>query len=155
GVQCAGKVLSLMLVLITVASAWRIISYYVGGAEGGRMAAEALLHGQLATNFWVFEITVGLALPLLLLVITGLKSVAAMSAASLMTLVGLFARTFNTVVAGQVVPNITGTSNYPAALTYSPSIAEIMLVMAGVGVVGAAFLLGERFFGRAYALGDH
>ncbi len=155
GVQCAGKVLALMLVLITVASSWRIISYFVGGAEGGRMAAEALLHGPLATNFWVFEITVGVALPLLLLVVTRMKSAAAMSAASLMTLVGLFARTYNTVVAGQIVPTVTGTTNYPAALSYSPSIAEIMLVMAGVGIVGAAFLLGERFFGRAYALGDH
>lgn len=155
GVQCAGKVLSLMLVLISVASAWRIISYFVGGSESGRLAAEALLQGSLATNFWIFEITVGLALPLLLLVATRLQSAAAMSAASLMTLVGLFARTYNTVVAGQVVPYITGTSNYPAALSYSPSIAEIMLVLAGIGVVGAAFILGERFFGRAYALSDH
>ncbi|MCF6238309.1 MAG: polysulfide reductase NrfD [Candidatus Marinimicrobia bacterium] len=156
GVQTAGKILSLMLVLITVASAWRIISYFVGGTEGGRMAAEALLRGSLATNFWVFEITVGLALPLLLLVATRLKSVAAMSAASLMTLIGLFARTYNMVVAGQVVPQFVGTTNYPSVFTYSPSIAEMMLVMAGIGVVGAAFILGERFFGRAYALhGDH
>ncbi len=155
GVQCAGKVLSLMLVMISVASAWRIISYFVGGAEGGRMAAEALIHGSLATNFWAFEITIGLVLPILLLVATRLESIVAMSAASLMTLVGLFARTYNTVVAGQIVPQFTGTNNFPAALSYSPSIAEIMLVMAGLGVVGAAFILGERFFGRAYALGDH
>ncbi len=156
GVQCAGKVLSLMLVMITVASSWRIISYFVGGAEGGRMAAEALLTGPLATNFWIFEITIGLVLPLLLLVATRLQSVAAMSAASLMTLVGLFTRTYNTVVAGQIVPGFSGTSNFPAALSYTPSLAEVMLVMAGIGVVGAAFILGERFFGRAYALhGDH
>jgi molybdopterin-containing oxidoreductase family membrane subunit len=156
GVQCAGKVLSLMLVMITVASSWRIISYFVGGAEGGRMAAEALLTGPLATNFWIFEITVGLVLPLLLLVATRLQSVAAMSAASMMTLVGLFTRTYNTVVAGQIVPEFAGTNNYPAALSYTPSLAEIMLVLAGIGVVGAAFILGERFFGRAYALhGDH
>jgi molybdopterin-containing oxidoreductase family membrane subunit len=120
------------------------------------MAAEALLQGPLAMNFWVFEITIGLVLPILLLVVTRLQSVAAMSAASLMTLVGLFFRTYNTVVAGQIVPEFAGTSNYPAALSYSPSIAEIMLVMAGLGIVGAAFILGERFFGRAYALhGDH
>lgn len=155
GVQCAGKVLSLMLVLITVASSWRIISYFVGGTEGGRLAAEALLHGSLATNFWVFEITVGLALPLLLLVATRLESAAAMSAAGLMTLVGLFARMYNTVVAGQIVPHITGTTNFPETLSYTPSIAEIMLVLGGIGVVGAAFILGERFFGRAYALSDH
>jgi len=155
GVQCAGKVLSLMLVLITVATSWRVISYFVGGAEGGRMAAEALLTGSLSTNFWVFEITVGLALPLALLIATRLESVAAMSAASLMVLVGLFARTYNTVVAGQIVPPFAGSSNYPAALSYTPSVAEILLVLAGIGVVGAAFLIGERLFGKAYALSDH
>jgi len=156
GVQSAGKVLSLMLVLITVASTWRIISYFVGGAEGARMAAEALITGPLALNFWIFEITVGLLLPMILLVMTRLNSVVAMSAASLMTLVGLFARTYNMVVAGQIVPEFTGTKNFPDALSYSPSIAEIMLVMAAMGIVGSTFLLGERFFGRAYALnGDH
>lgn len=156
GVQCAGKVLSLMLVLITVATSWRMISYFVGGTEGGRLAAEALISGPLATNYWVFEITIGLALPLALLLITRLNSVAAMSAASLMTLVGLFFRTYNTVVAGQIVPNYMGQVNAPAVYSYTPSPAEMLLVMAGLGVVGTAFLLGERFFGKAYALnGDH
>jgi len=156
GVQSAGKVLSLMLVLITVASTWRIISYFVGGTEAGRMAADALLHGSLSTNFWFFEITVGLVLPLLLLIATRLKSVAAMSFASLMTLIGLFTRTYNMVVAGQLIPSISGTSNYPEILSYSPSVAEIMLVLGAIGIVGAAFIIGERFFGRAYALhGDH
>ncbi|MDW7772021.1 MAG: NrfD/PsrC family molybdoenzyme membrane anchor subunit [Desulfobulbaceae bacterium] len=156
GVQCAGKILTLMLVLITVATSWRVISYFVGGTESGRLAAEALISGPLAANFWIFEIGIGLALPLLLLVVTRLKNVTAMSTASLMTLVGLFARTYNMVVAGQMVPGLSGTVNYPELFSYHPSIAEIMLVLAGIGVVGAAFLIGERFFGRAYAMhGDH
>ncbi|MDD3618391.1 MAG: NrfD/PsrC family molybdoenzyme membrane anchor subunit [Desulfobulbaceae bacterium] len=156
GVRSAGKVLMLMLVLITVATAWRMISYFVGGMEGGRLAAEAMMSGPLANSFWVFEITIGLAIPLLLLVVTRLNSVAAMSAAALMTIVGLFFRTYNTVVAGQIIPVYPDTFNAPATLSYTPSLAEILLVMAGVGIVGTAFLLGERFFGKAYALnGDH
>jgi molybdopterin-containing oxidoreductase family membrane subunit len=156
GIKCAGKVLTLMLVLISVATSWRVISYFVGGTEGGRMAAEVLISGSLATSFWVFEITVGLVAPLILLVLTRVNSIAAMSAAGLMTIVGLFFRTYNTVVAGQLVPQFPGTTDNPVTFSYVPSVAEIMLVMAGIGVVGAAFLLGERFFGKAYALhGDH
>ncbi|MHB1349118.1 MAG: NrfD/PsrC family molybdoenzyme membrane anchor subunit [Desulfobulbaceae bacterium] len=156
GVRSAGKVMTLMLVLITVATAWRVISYFVGGAEEGRMAAEALISGPLATNFWIFEVAIGLAIPLILMVFTRMNSVPAMSAAALMTLVGLFFRTYNTVVAGQVIPVFPGTVNAPATLSYTPSVAEMLLVMAGMGVVGAAFLLGERFFGKAYALhGEH
>ena len=154
GVRSAGKVMTLMLVLITVATAWRVISYFVGGAEEGRMAAEALISGPLATNFWIFEVAIGLLLPLVLVIITRMNSVPAMSAAALMTLVGLFVRTYNTVVAGQIIPVFPGTTNTPAVLSYTPSVAEMLLVMAGMGVVGAAFLLGERFFGKAYALHD-
>lgn len=156
GVRSAGKVLTLMLVLITVATAWRMISYFVGGMEDGRLAAETLISGPLATSFWVFEITIGLVLPMLLLIVTRLRSVAAMSAAGLMTMVGLFFRMYNTVVAGQIIPVYPNTVNAPATLSYTPSLAEILLVMAGIGVVGTAFLLGERFFGKAYALnGEH
>jgi Ni/Fe-hydrogenase subunit HybB-like protein len=156
GVRSAGKVMTLMLVLISVATAWRVISYFVGGAEEGRMAAEVLISGSLATNFWIFEIAIGLLLPMVLVIITRMNSVPAMSAAALMTLVGLFARTYNTVVAGQIIPVYPGTLNAPAALSYTPSVSEMLLVMAGMGVVGVAFLLGERFFGKAYALnGEH
>ncbi|MHB8810080.1 MAG: NrfD/PsrC family molybdoenzyme membrane anchor subunit [Desulfobulbaceae bacterium] len=154
GVRSAGKVMTLMLVLITVATAWRIISYFVGGAEEGRMAAEALISGPLSTNFWIFEIAVGLVVPLVLMVFTRMNSVTAMSAAALMTLVGLFFRTYNTVVAGQIIPVFPGSINAPATLSYTPSVSEMLLVMAGMGVVGVAFLLGERFFGKAYALHD-
>lgn len=154
GVRCAGKVMTLMLVLITVATAWRVISYFVGGAEEGRMAAEALISGPLATNFWIFEIAVGLVVPLVLMVFTRMNSVPAMSAAALMTLVGLFFRCYNTVVAGQIIPVFPGSISAPATFSYTPSVSEMLLVMAGMGVVGAAFLLGELFFGKAYALHD-
>jgi molybdopterin-containing oxidoreductase family membrane subunit len=150
GVQCAGKVLTLMLFLISVATAWRGISYYVGGTEVGRMAADALFTGSLSTNFWLFEIVIGLVVPLALLLATGLKSVGAMSAAALMTIVGLFFRTYDIVVAGQLVPGFEGFNSLPSTWDYIPSASEFMLVMAGIGIVGMAFVLGERFFGRAY-----
>lgn len=156
GVQCAGKVLSLMLVLITVATSWRFISFFVGGTENARLAAMTLINGPLAVNFWTFEIAIGLVLPMLLIVVTRLNNITALSTAALMTLVGLFARTYDTVVAGQIVPEFVGTNNYPGLLSYHPSVAEILLVLAGMGVVGSAFLIGERFFGRAYAMhGEH
>lgn len=156
GVKCAGKVLALTLVLISVATAWKIISYYVGGTEGGRMAAEVLTKGHLAMNFWVFEIGIGLIAPLALLLATRLHNIPAMSAAALMTVVGLFFRTYNIVIAGQIVPEFSGTMNFPDYLSYTPSVSEMLLVMAGIGVVGSAFIMGERFFGKAYAMhGDH
>lgn len=150
GVQSAAKVLTLMLFLVTVATTWRTITFYVGGTEAGREAATALLSGPLATNFWVFEVCIGLLFPLAILAMTKMKSLPAMSAAALMVLVGQFFSRYDLVVAGQLVPQYAGWDKLPNYFSYVPSVSEIMVTMAGLGVVGAAFILGERFFGRAF-----
>ena len=156
GMQSAGKVLTLTLFLVCVATAWRFISFFVGGAEGGRIAAMAMTSGPLSFNFWVFEILIGLAFPLGLLAMTKLKSAPAMALAAFMTLVGQFFSRYDLVVGGQLVPHFSGWDNLPTYFSYVPSVSEFMVTFGGIGVVGATFLLGERFFGRAFDdHGDH
>ncbi len=150
GMQSAGKVLTLTLFLVCVATAWRFISFFVGGAEGGRIAAMGLTSGPLSFNFWVFEILIGLAFPLGLLAMTKLKSAPAMTLAAFMTLVGQFFSRYDLIVAGQMVPHFSGWDNLPTYYSYVPSVSEFMVTFGGIGVVGATFLLGERFFGRAF-----
>ncbi len=153
GVQSAGKIVTLMLLLIIVATAWRFISFYVGGTESGRVAADALLNGPLATNFWIFEVCIGLLFPIGLLVMTKMKSLPAMTTAALMVLVGQFFSRYDLVVAGQLVPQYQGWDNLPNYFSYIPSASEFLVTMAGIGIVGAGFMLGERFFGKAFE--DH
>ena len=155
GLQSAGKILALTIFLISVATAWRFISFYTGGNAAGIVAAENLLHGPLSTNFWVFETAIGLVLPLLILVGSQMKSVAAMSAASLMVLVGAFFQRYDLVVAGQQVPVFYGWDNLPSYMGYAPSMGELMVVMGAIGLCGAGFLLGERFFGKVFRHSDH
>jgi molybdopterin-containing oxidoreductase family membrane subunit len=153
GVQAASKVMLLMLILVSVATFWKMVSFYVGGTHAGRTAADALVYGPLSNNFKVFEVTIGLVPPILLLVLTRLKSVPAMSAAALMTLVGMFFARYDMVVAGQIVPQFLGYNDLPQFLSYTPSASEILVVLGGIGLTGTAFLLGERFFGKAFT--DH
>ncbi|MBI5556041.1 MAG: polysulfide reductase NrfD [Deltaproteobacteria bacterium] len=156
GVQSAAKVLFLMLFLVSVATAWRTITFYVGGSESGRVAANALMNGPLATNFWIFEISIGLIFPLAILAMTKMRSLPAMSAAALMTLVGQFFSRYDLVVAGQLVPQYEGWDKLPSYFSYVPSVSELLVTLAGIGFVGAAFILGERFFGRAFEFhGEH
>ena len=100
GVQAAGKVLLLMIVLVAVGTFWRMASFYVGGASDGRIAADAFFNGPLSFNFWGLEVGVGLAAPALLLVLTRMKSLAAMSTAALMSLIGMFISRLNMVAGG-------------------------------------------------------
>ncbi len=154
GVQAAAKVLLLMLLLVSVATFWKMVSYFVGGTEAGRAAAMTLTSGPLSMNFWFFEILLGLAAPLLILVVTRLKNVTAMSLAGFLTLVGMFVSRMDMVIAGQLVPQYAGIdSNLPVYFNYMPSGYEWIVAFAGIGLTGAAFLLGERFFGKTFA--DH
>ncbi len=153
--QSAGKVVAFMLFLLSVATTWKFISNFVGGVEGGRLAAEALLSGPLSTNFWVFEVTIGIVLPLFILIGSRMQSVQAMSTAALLVLVGQFFSRYDLVVAGQQVPVYLGYDNLPTYFSYIPSPAEFLVTLGGLGVVGAGFLLGERFFGKAFNSSAH
>ncbi len=155
GLQSAGKILSLTLFLLIIATIWRVISFFVGGGEMGRLAVQGLLTGPLSTNFWAFETAIGMALPLLLLVGTEMKSLPAMAAAALMALVGAFFQRYDLVVAGQIVPEFYGWDNLPAYLSYQPSPAELLVVLGGLGLTISGFLLGERFFGKLFRAGHH
>lgn len=149
GLQTAGKIMVLMTFLVTLATVWKFANAYCG-TEEMILAADALVKGPLATQFWAFEICIGLILPCAILVASRLQSMQALSAAALMVLVGQFFARYNLVVAGQIVPNdheFVGISQY---LAYMPTAAEYLLVIAGLGVVGFGFIIGERFLDRTF-----
>jgi len=150
GVQAAGKVLLLMLILVAVSTFWKMASFYVGGGSDGRTAANALYSGSLAFNFWGIEIGVGMIAPVVLLLLTRMKNAAAMSTAALMSLVGMFISRLDMVTAGQIVPQYAGFDQLPTYLNYTPSGFEWIVALAGIGFTGLAFLQGERFFGKCF-----
>jgi Ni/Fe-hydrogenase subunit HybB-like protein len=149
GLQTAGKIMVLMTFLVTLATVWKFVNAYCSTDEM-IMAADSLVKGPLSTSFWVFEICIGLILPCVILVMSRLKSVHAMSSAALMVLVGQFFSRYNLVVAGQIVPNDHEFVGVPQYLSYIPSAAEYLLVIAGLGVVGIGFVLGERFLDNTF-----
>jgi len=155
GLQTGGKIMVLMTFLVALATAWKFANAYCGTDEM-IMAANSLVNGPLSTNFWLFEIGIGLVLPCLILVASRLRSVHAMSAAALMILVGQFFSRFNLVVSGQIVPNDYSFVGVPQYLSYVPTTAEYLIVVAGMGVVGFGFVLGERFLAATFRdQGDH
>ena len=149
GLRTAGKIMVVMLFFVGLATAWKFANAYCGTADM-QFAADALVKGPLSTSFWLFEVGLGIALPFLLLVFTRLHSLQAMSLAALLVLVGQMFSRFNLVVGGLIVPQYLGYDNLPRYLSYSPSPAEYLLALGGLGVVGFAFLLGEKKFSRVF-----
>lgn len=153
--QSAGKILALTIFLLGIATAWRFISFFTGGTEMGLVAVNNILNGPLATNFWLFETAIGMILPLVILIATQMKSLPAMSAASIMALVGAFFQRYDLVTVGQQTPVYYGWDNLPSYLGYAPSAGELLVVLGGIALTMTGFLLGERFFGRVFRQGGH
>lgn len=149
GLQTAGKIMVLMTFLVILATGWKFANAYCG-TDHAIMAANSLVFGPLSTQFWLFEIGIGLVLPLFILAASRLNSIHAMSTAALMVLVGQFFSRFNLVVAGQIVPADYGNVGVPQYLSYIPTTAEYLLVIAGMGVVLFGFVLGERFLDKSF-----
>ncbi len=146
-IQAAGKVLLLMLIVVGVSLFWKTVSFYAGGTSAGRSAANALTVGPLAGQFWTFEVGIGLALPIMLLVLSRLKRPLLMTAASLMALIGMFFARLDQVVAGQIVPPSFGLEHAVIYASYTPSVWEWLIIVAALALTGLAFIQGERYFG--------
>ncbi len=155
GVKSAGKAMTLVLILYSVATFWRLIMYFVGGAELGRLAAEALVTGPLSINFWVIEVAIGLLIPLFLIVLSRLQNIAMMATAGFMILVGQFIARYDLVAAGLLVPESLGWDNVPTYLDYVPSLIEWAVIGGSIGIVGFGFLIGERVFGKVFDQKEH
>ncbi|WP_022854267.1 NrfD/PsrC family molybdoenzyme membrane anchor subunit [Thermodesulfatator atlanticus] len=154
--SAAGKVLLLFLVAVSLATIWRFLAIFTGGSDQGRLAAMALLNGPLSFNFWFFEIALGLVLPIVILVLGGLRNIHALFLASLVTLLGAFFQRYDLVVAGQIVHPYYGLfEDIPKYLSYSPSIYEILMIIGGFSLLATAFLLGERYFAGVFESREH
>ncbi|PHR24059.1 MAG: polysulfide reductase NrfD [Desulfotalea sp.] len=149
GLQTAGKIMVLMTFLVILATGWKFANAYCGTDEM-IMAANSMVSGPLSTPFWLFEIGIGLVLPCLILVGSKLSSIHAMSTAALMVLVGQFFSRYNMVVSGQIVPADYGLVGVPQHFSYMPTTSEYLLVIAGLGVVGFGFVIGEKFLDKSF-----
>jgi len=140
-----------MLFFVSLATAWKFINAFLG-TQDMVLVVNSMIKGPLAVSFWVFEIVVGLLAPFLLLVFNRLRSVPVLSLAALMVLVGQFFSRYNMVVSGEIVPYNHGFVGVPDYYTYSPTLLEYLLVVAGLGVVILGFVVGERFFDKTFNL---
>ncbi|HOG08110.1 MAG TPA: hypothetical protein PK983_08445, partial [Syntrophales bacterium] len=93
-------------------------------------------------------IGLGIALPLLLLLGSRGRRIGIMFLSVTLMILGAFFARLQMVVVGQIVPLYwdLGVSEYSRLHTYAPTWQEALVVLAGVGFCGAAFLLGEKIF---------
>jgi molybdopterin-containing oxidoreductase family membrane subunit len=145
----------LMICVIMFFQTWKIIAGLVAG-DAEREAFLALLTGPFAFNFWTFEVLAGMVIPLTLYILSRGTNMKMLFLGSLSMIFGIFFMRYDLVVVGQIVPAQyeMAVNEYATLLSYTPSPHEILVVLAGFGLVGVFFLLGEKIF-AAHRVEEH
>jgi len=156
GLKSAGKILTMMLFLLAVATVWRTIVFFTGETELSSAAVANLLTGPASINFWLFETLIGMVIPIGLLLFSRMENLVAMASASFMVPVGAFFQRYDLVTVGQQTPVYYGLeTSLPSFMGYAPSAGELLVVMGGISLTFLGFLAGERLFGKVFRHSGH
>ncbi|BCO08566.1 hypothetical protein GF1_09420 [Desulfolithobacter dissulfuricans] len=150
------KLGALLYVTIMFFTTWKILSGIAGHPPGKYEAIMALLTGPYAKNFWIAEIGMGMVLPFVIILAVRAKNISAMALGSLASIIGIFFMRYDLVVVGQIVPGLHEYNivSLPHLFSYSPTLHEYMITMAGFTFCAMLFMIGERMF-RGHLSEDH
>ncbi len=123
---------------------WKIITGMV--SEGKQLIIMSFLTGDYAINFWVFEVFLGMFLPLYLLIRSKGNNYNLILWATGLMMIGIFFMRYDIVIPGQMesVYHSLGVVEAENMLTYTPSFHEIMASLFGMGFIGFAYFAGEK-----------
>ncbi len=148
GLKALGRFQGIALAILAVMVVWKLIPGLYGAPPGKYEATLALIEGPLAVNFWVFEIILGLVLPMGLLLGRDRCTPVAVMASGVMASMGVFAMRYDLIIAGQIVPVRKGVDGLvDGLLQYSPSSIEIALVVGASALCLLLYSLAERVLG--------
>ncbi|MFN2353087.1 MAG: NrfD/PsrC family molybdoenzyme membrane anchor subunit [Desulfopila sp.] len=123
---------------------WKIITSSV--SHGKAMVILSLVAGDYAFSFWVFEVLLGMVIPMFLLIRSRGNNLNMMLVASGLMMVGIFFMRYNIVIPGQMfsVYHDLGVEEAMGKIDYMPSFHEIVISVCGMTFVMLDYLVGEK-----------
>ncbi len=145
-VSALSKMLFLGLCLMFFVDTWNVfLNTYGAQSELDATMKLFIGKGPLASNFYYFELGLGIVLPAILLATSGFKSPFMSALAGLFMVIGMFFSRFDTIVGGQLLSRPSIHMNFTLH-TYHVSTSELTIFIGGLGVAALVFFLGEKFF---------
>ncbi len=146
--QAVAKLGALLYMTIMFFTTWKMISGIAGHPPGKYEAMMALLTGPYAKNFWIGEVAMGLVIPFVVILAVRAKNITALAIGSLSSIIGIFFMRYDLVIVGQIVPGFHNLNivDMPHLFSYTPTLHEYVITMAGFTFCGMLFMLGERLF---------
>ncbi|MEE9594140.1 MAG: NrfD/PsrC family molybdoenzyme membrane anchor subunit [Candidatus Hydrothermarchaeales archaeon] len=137
-----GKILTFSLAVLLFFTIWNLRTGLWTQPERSEEIM-ILLRGELAINFWVFEMLIGILIPLALLILRRPRTINAVFFSSFFVVVGMFMARYDLLTVGQLIP-VFG-SGYHAV--YLPSLIEWAATFAIFGLAAYFYTLGVILFG--------
>lgn len=157
-VEALRKLLALFLLIIVFFTAWKLITGVQGAHYGKYEVTMASLTGPLFVSFWVFEVLLGMVVPLVLLLGPWRRSWHAVTLAAFLPMLSVFVMRYNFVLQGQMfslkpvvghmgerytyLPAFKG--NPEGFLSYTPSLVEALIVAGAIAAATLLFVAGLR-----------
>ena len=143
-VKAITQITIFLISVIIFFTIWKIITGMV--SEGKELVIMSLLTGSYAVNFWVFEMFLGLFLPLYLLIRSKGNNFNLILWTTGLMMIGIFFMRYDIVIPGQMesVYHSLGVVEEAELLTYIPTFFEIMASLFGIGFIGFAYFAGEK-----------
>jgi len=143
-VKAVNQITIFLISVIVFFTIWKIITGMV--SEGKQLVLMSLLTGDYAVNFWLFEVFLGMVLPLYLLIRSRGNNFNLILWATSLMMIGIFFMRYDIVIPGQMesVYHSLGVVEEANLLTYTPTFHEIMASLFGIGFIGLAYFAGEK-----------
>lgn len=146
-VLALGRVVMILLLLDLVFQVSELLIIYRGGTPGDVAGMNLVMTGPYWWVFWAWQVLLGTAIPLLLLVLPTRNDPRWVALAALLIAAGLFGLRLNIVIPGLAVEELKGLAGAVASLranpTYFPSPSEWFLTFGIAGLGLLLFGLGE------------
>jgi len=146
------QLLALFIGIVAFFTIWKLITGVNGGHYHKYEVTMASLAGPMFFSFWVFEVLLGVVVPLVILFTQAKKSFGALALSAALPMLAVFVMRYNFVLGGQMFSlkpvhgHLGETFHYQPPfkgsvegfLPYTPSLTEVLIV---VGAIAAATLL--------------
>ncbi len=143
-----GKLFGLLLGILIFFGIWKALTSVYGAPPGKYETMMALVNGPLSVSFWVFEVSLGMLIPFVLILATKGRQLGAITLAAASSMIGIFFMRYNLVVAGQLVPmrHDVEAVGSGGLLSYTPSLTEIAIVLGAIGMCFLLYIAANMIF---------
>jgi molybdopterin-containing oxidoreductase family membrane subunit len=143
-IKAVTQVTIFLILVIIFFTIWKVITGMV--SEGKELVIMSFLTGDYAINFWVFEIFLGMVLPVYLLIRSRGNNFNLIMWSTGLMMIGIFFMRYDIVLPGQMesVYHSLGVVEAADMLKYTPSFHEIMASLFGISFIAFAYFAGEK-----------